>query len=69
MREVSSDLVDLKPLKSNDCFGPTPLQEPARINGIEFSENVRDQNIEDNLEFLACLLKRIGHSEEDRVQS
>lgn len=72
MREVSSDtrvLVDLNPIKSNNYFGPTPLQETAGINGIEFPENVRYQSVEDKLEFLACLLKRIGHSEEDRVQS
>ena len=72
MREVSSDIwdrVNSNPLKSNSRFGSTSLQEPTGINGIEFPENVWDQSVEDKLEFLARLLKRIGHSEEDRVQS
>jgi len=57
------------PLEPDDGFCPTPLQEPAEVNGAEFSNNVRGQSFEDEFQFLTYGVKRIGHSEEDRVQS
>ena len=49
-------------------FGPTPLQEPARVNRIGLRKNVRGQGLEDDLQFLVGLVERIGHPQEDRVK-
>ena len=70
--EVPSDtprLVNLNLFEPDDGFGPTTLQESAEVNGAEFSQSVRDQSFEDEFQPLIGGVKRIGHSEEDRVQT
>jgi len=61
--------LDSSPFEPDDGFCPTPLQEPAEVDGAEFSKNVWGQSFEDEFQFLTYGVKRIGHSEEGGVQA
>jgi len=61
--------VDLVPFEPDGGFGPTPLQEPAGVNGIVPSKGIWGQSVEDEFQFRIGRVKRVGHPQEDRVQS
>lgn len=70
--EVLSDnlyRVDLDPFEPDGGFGLTPLQEPAGVNGVVLSKRAWGQSVEYEFQFLIGRVKRIGHPQEDRVQS
>ena len=64
--KVSSGALDS--FDPNGGFGPTPLQEPARVK-VGLHKSACRQSLEDELQFLVGLVKCIGHPQEDRVQS
>lgn len=61
--------MDLDSFEPDGGFGSTLFQKPAGIDRAELPESVWCQSVEDEFQFLAGLIKRIGHPEEDRVQS
>lgn len=61
--------MDSSQLEPDGGFCSTPLQEPAEVNGSEFTNNIQGQSFEDEFQFLTYGVKRIGRSEEDSVQS